>query len=58
MKRSLTLNREALAELSADELVDVGGGQAEYSGNALTCPLVGCVLGFTMPPTCYSAPWC
>lgn len=58
MKRSLTLNREALAELSADELGDVAGARAEYSGQGLTCPLVGCALGFTFPPRCYSAPWC
>lgn len=56
MKRTLTLRREALAEIATDDLASVVGGQ-ELSG--LTCPLTDCIGDPpTFPPRCYSAPWC
>ncbi|HEV2891193.1 MAG TPA: class I lanthipeptide [Frankiaceae bacterium] len=43
MKRHLTLHREALAELTSDELGNVAGGAQTVQGN--TCPLLACVTG-------------
>lgn len=39
--RSLTLRREALADLSSDELRDLAAGQPEMSGNS--CPVRNCL---------------
>lgn len=59
MKRTLSLKREALAELSEDDLVDVAGAAAnQYSGtNGISCPIRACA-NFTLPPSCYTFPWC
>ncbi|HEV2891194.1 MAG TPA: hypothetical protein VGX28_12535 [Frankiaceae bacterium] len=43
MKRSLSLRREALSELTFDELGHVAGGAA--TGQGATCPLKYCVTG-------------
>lgn len=57
MKRSLTLRREALSEVTSDDLSGFGGAQQLASG--LSCPVVGCVENPpTFPPRCYSTPWC
>lgn len=42
MKRTLVLKREALAELDADDLTAVVGGQAP---SGLTCPVPYCFSG-------------
>ena len=52
MKRSLILNREVLAELSADELVSVVGGDAAES-HIPTCPVRDCANNVTYRLTCY-----
>ncbi|HEU0132269.1 MAG TPA: hypothetical protein VFQ85_14870 [Mycobacteriales bacterium] len=44
MKRTLTLKRETLAELTADELTGVGGGQQAITVQGFTCPLVSCLI--------------
>ncbi|HEU0132262.1 MAG TPA: hypothetical protein VFQ85_14835 [Mycobacteriales bacterium] len=47
MKRSLSLKRETLAELSTDDLLRVAGGAA--TGNGLTCPVgASCVNELTL----------
>lgn len=45
MRRGLTLRREALTELAADELREVAGGDAL---SLLSCPLARCVLDSQM----------
>lgn len=55
MKRSLTLKREALAALTADDLAGVAGAAPiPYSReDQLTCPLVRCYDGtLTCPYQC------
>lgn len=42
MKRTLTLKREALAELTADELGALAGAAGQATG--ATCPGLGCKL--------------
>lgn len=42
MRRALVLRREALAELAADELRDVAGGDSVLSAGS--CPVRDCVL--------------
>lgn len=42
--RSLTLRREALADLSSDELRELATGQPAPTGQAVSCPLTDCVL--------------
>lgn len=49
MTRTLALRREALAELTGDDLSAVAGGIREYSNNGITCPLMRCV---TLGGTC------
>jgi hypothetical protein len=49
VKRTLTLSRESLADLTSDELSDVVGALPLPSG--LTCPLKDC-LQASMPPRC------
>lgn len=48
MRRTLSLRRESLAELSSDDLAAVAGGN-QYSGDALTCPVLRCL---TLGGTC------
>lgn len=55
MKRMLKLKREALTDLTIDELTGVAGGAEAPSG--LSCPVTDCA-NFTLPPRCYSVPWC
>lgn len=59
MTRSLTLRREALAALADADLGAVAGG-AQWSGDALTCPLVGCTRALTIQRgyECSTFPWC
>jgi hypothetical protein len=56
VKRSLTLNRETLIELSDESLGSVQGAQAIPSG--LTCPVVACVsdraCDITFQPRCFA----
>lgn len=49
MKRTLTLSREALAELTDEDLSVVVGGAITVDGT--TCPLRYCV-NFSTPPRC------
>ena len=49
MKRTLSLKRETLTELSSDELVHVAGGAAPP-----TSPLVDCVNGHNSDMVCYT----
>ena len=56
MKRTLTLSRETLTELTADDLSSVAGGQTVLSG--LTCPVdTSCfttaVCNLTEQPRCF-----
>ncbi|HWL35637.1 MAG TPA: hypothetical protein VNQ77_05535 [Frankiaceae bacterium] len=56
MRRSLSLKRETLAELTATELVGVAGG-AQLSGP--TCPALECVSNahlcdITFQPRCFA----
>lgn len=55
MKRTLTLKREDLARLDAGEMASVVGGQ--YTLIA-TCPVRECVGPITLPPSCFTFPWC
>lgn len=50
MKRTLTLSRETVAELTADELGAVVGGAITVQG--FTCPLIGGCINFSTPPRC------
>ena len=54
VQRSLNLNREALAELTTDDLASVVGG-VPLSGN--TCPIPDCfsggICGLTAQPRCF-----
>lgn len=45
MKRSLSLRRELLSELTADDLGHIAGGADAQTQRGLTCPLAGCVTG-------------
>ncbi|HEX8003095.1 MAG TPA: hypothetical protein VF519_10420 [Mycobacteriales bacterium] len=54
MKRSLSLRREALAELSFAELNAVNGGAQTQAGT--TCPLLYCVG--LVSDFCYTRPEC
>ena len=59
MKRSLTLKRESLASLTADDLGGVVGGA--ITGQARTCPLADCLdvsRLFVMSCPCQSYPNC
>lgn len=47
MTRSLSLRREALAALSDGDLTAVAGG-VQWSGDALTCPLLECTRYLTI----------
>lgn len=49
MTRTLSLRREALADLTGDDLAAVAGGAREYTGDAVTCPFMRCV---TLGGTC------
>ncbi|HEX8003092.1 MAG TPA: hypothetical protein VF519_10405 [Mycobacteriales bacterium] len=51
MKRSLSLRREALSELTFAELGAVHGGAQTVNGP--TCPLVACVTGL-LSNDCYT----
>jgi hypothetical protein len=42
MKRTLSLRRETLADLTAEELTGVAGGVGQATLKAGTCPLVQC----------------
>lgn len=55
MKRSLSLRREPLAELSFDELGAIAGGAQTVQGP--TCPLIGCLTG-VITDQCYTYPRC
>jgi hypothetical protein len=50
MKRTLSIKRETLAELSPAELVQVAGADA-MTGNGPTCPLLDCYV--TQRGSCY-----
>lgn len=50
-KRSLSLRREALADLSPSDLGTVAGGARTLEGP--TCPLIGCVTGL-LSNDCYT----
>lgn len=50
-KRSLSLRREALADLSPDDLGSVAGGARTLQGP--TCPLIGCLTGI-LTDDCYT----
>lgn len=50
MKRTLSLSREALAELTADDLGAVVGGQGPTGGGD-TCPLIECLNSRRIPCT-------
>jgi hypothetical protein len=43
MKRSLSLKRETLAELTPGELTSVVGGQKISNSPQVTCPVVWCL---------------
>lgn len=43
MKRTLNLKREALSELTDDQLVEVAGAAEAVTGGR-TCPALGCKL--------------
>lgn len=51
MKRSLSLRREALADLSPHDLTAVAGGARTVEGP--TCPLIGCVRDI-LTDQCYT----
>jgi len=52
MKRTLSLSREALAELTADDLGAVVGGQEiGPTGGGDTCPLIECLNSRRIPCT-------
>ena len=50
-KRSLTLRREALADLSSYDLTAIAGGAQTVQGP--TCPLIGCVTDI-LTGSCYT----
>jgi hypothetical protein len=54
MKRTLNLRREALAELTTDELTAVVGGAQTVQGP--TCPLLNCVVPSYKPQCSWSCP--
>jgi len=57
MKRTLSLKREALAELAADDLGAVAGAAPDASGGGgITCPVLGCVSQLVTCRTCISGP--
>lgn len=57
MKRTLSLTRETLAEITRDELAEVAAAAVQLSGTS--CPLGACVAHPpTGPDRCYSLPWC
>ena len=56
MKRTLGLKRESLTDLTIDELTGVAGAGAD-APSGLSCPVTDCA-GITLPPRCYSVPWC
>ena len=52
MKRTLTLRRETLGDLTRDELAAVHGGAEIPTTNAVICPIIGatqlrCALSLT-----------
>lgn len=51
MTRTLALSREALAELTTDEMTAVVGARLDIDLSGFTCPLRDC-LQYTMPPRC------
>lgn len=55
MKRSLVLHREALSELTTDELSGVAAGARTYDGG--TCPLLYCVTD-VLSNDCYTHTCC
>ncbi|HEV2891198.1 MAG TPA: hypothetical protein VGX28_12555 [Frankiaceae bacterium] len=52
-KRSLSLRREALTDLSAYDLGAIAGGAQTVQGP--TCPLIGCLTG-VISDQCYTRP--
>ncbi|HEX8003093.1 MAG TPA: hypothetical protein VF519_10410 [Mycobacteriales bacterium] len=52
MKRTLSLRREELAELTAEQLVGVAGGAITAQG--ASCPLLYCLFS----RQCYTPPNC
>jgi hypothetical protein len=67
MKRTLRLRAESLTELTSHELGGVAGAQQDLS--LFSCPVLRCLATYplndcvvvnppTLPPTCYSTPWC
>lgn len=51
MNRTLSLNREALAELTTDELLGIAGAQDIGPTRAWSCPLIECVNSRYIPCT-------
>ncbi|HEU0132270.1 MAG TPA: hypothetical protein VFQ85_14875 [Mycobacteriales bacterium] len=52
MKRTLHLKREALAELTADELGSVAGGWAPTALNQYSCAVSTCATGLSLQARC------
>lgn len=50
MKRTLSLSREHLADLSPGDLAGVVGGAITVQG--FTCPLLNGCINFSTPPRC------
>ncbi|HEU0132261.1 MAG TPA: class I lanthipeptide [Mycobacteriales bacterium] len=56
MKRSLSLKRETLAELTVEQLTHVAGAAAPATGRGTTCPLQNCLtLETCATQTCCTA---
>jgi hypothetical protein len=56
VQRTLSLRREALAELGTDELTAVVGGQQVTASPNNTCPVKYCVSGQPSCLVCFSSP--
>ena len=52
MKRTLSLKRELLSDLTPADLQNVVGAAADFSRVGLTCPVLQCVTEATILPTC------
>jgi hypothetical protein len=51
MKRTLSLSRETLAELTDEDLAGVVGAAA-ITVQGATCPLLNSCINFSTPPRC------
>lgn len=57
MKRHLVLHREALTELTVDDLAGVAGGADAQTMKGATCPLKYCLTG-VLSNTCATDSCC